>query len=505
MNVSGRPEKRRSSHVRTRTAIALLVVATVWTTTCALIGDGLGPTVAVDLVAIAAGAGLVLSARRASPGRKLPWALLATAISMWVVGDLMWDGYRLSSGEAPTVSMADVPYLASYPLLIASVCVMIRLRGSESWRNGLADGVSVATVAALAVYAFLIVPAGGISDTAGVIAAAYPLFDALVIGALIWLVSSPGRRGTPTVLMVAGMLSVLGIDIAYAVIGQLGGEVPRVLDNLYPVAYVMFALAGLHRDAAELTSSVPDLRPTLHRGRVAFMGLALLSAPLVGALADSRSSATTIATVMVTTVVTVIVLGRFLRALGEIESSKSALAHQALHDGLTGLMNRTNIMETLQVALDRLAAEGNPRGAVAVFSCDLDRFKPVNDTYGHAAGDELLVAVGERLRSCVRTGDAVGRMGGDEFCVIARMPADECDDLARRIVSKLSEPYALSMGTVRISASVGVALATHPDATSVEDLLRTADDALYAVKRDGRHGWARSGPGSRTEAVDLRR
>jgi diguanylate cyclase (GGDEF)-like protein len=503
MNASAEAVSGRRTTVRTRTVIVLLTVAAAWATGWAFVGGSLASTIAVDLLAVGVAGGLVASARRAAPGRKLPWVVLAVAIAMWVIGDVIWDTYHLVDGVPPTVSWADVPYLSSYPLLIGAVCLMIRLRGSESWREGLADGLAVAVLVGLAAYIFLVVPSGGISDLEGVVAAAYPLVDALVIGTLIWLTCSPGRRGTPTLLLMGGMVAVLAIDIIYAVIGRIGGEVPTVIDHLYPVAYLAFAMAGLHRDGAELTSAVPDLHPTLHRGRVVLMGAALLGAPLVGATADGNMSGATVATVVVTSVVAVIVLMRFLGALREIEASKSALAHQALHDGLTGLMNRTNLMETLEVALDRLAVEGDRHGAVVVFSCDLDRFKPVNDTFGHSAGDELLVAVGERLLSCVRTGDAVGRMGGDEFCIIARMAVSDCDELARRIVASLSEPFALSVGAVRISASVGVAVADRPAMTSAEDLLRAADDALYAVKRAGRNGWAKTE--ATAEAVDLRR
>jgi diguanylate cyclase (GGDEF)-like protein len=119
----------------------------------------------------------------------------------------------------------------------------------------------------------------------------------------------------------------------------------------------------------------------------------------------------------------------------------------------------------------------------AVLCLDLDRFKSVNDTYGHPAGDALLCAVADRLRQCVRETDTVARMGGDEFVVLQAASARREDIvvLAERIVRSLSAPYDLSGIAVSIGASVGIAVATDENA-NIEELLRTADIALYHAK-----------------------
>lgn len=155
----------------------------------------------------------------------------------------------------------------------------------------------------------------------------------------------------------------------------------------------------------------------------------------------------------------------------------------ARHDLLTGLPNRGVLREEIERAL-----VGNRRGEPMALLClDLDRFKPVNDTYGHAAGDALLKQVAQRLRECVREADVVARVGGDEFAVVQRggvQPAGS-SRLAQRIIEVLCRPFELEGHVVHIGTSVGIALAPH-DGEDPETLQRNADLALYRAKSDGR-------------------
>jgi len=153
-------------------------------------------------------------------------------------------------------------------------------------------------------------------------------------------------------------------------------------------------------------------------------------------------------------------------------------------DSLTGLSNRLQMSRTLDKIL---AAPQQERRACAVFLIDLDRFKQVNDTLGHPAGDALLKAVAQRLIAAVGSRGRVGRLGGDEFQVIlpGRAPRQDLADLARRIIAGLSEPYSIEGARVVIGASVGIALALEDGATS-EALVRNADMALYAAKDAGK-------------------
>jgi diguanylate cyclase (GGDEF)-like protein len=155
------------------------------------------------------------------------------------------------------------------------------------------------------------------------------------------------------------------------------------------------------------------------------------------------------------------------------------LIHNAGHDNLTGVANRTNFRDRLASAL--AIGEEN----IAVAFCDLDSFKPVNDTYGHRTGDKVLVEVADRLRRSLRSGDELARLGGDEFTVLMRNVPDAtaAQHLAERILAATSEPFDADGHPVKIGISVGIALVGQP--TSADDILALADAALYAAKGKG--------------------
>ena len=167
----------------------------------------------------------------------------------------------------------------------------------------------------------------------------------------------------------------------------------------------------------------------------------------------------------------------------EQAQAREELEHRAFHDELTGLPNRALLNDRLRHALLR-----SPRldAAVAVVFLDLDRFKLVNDSLGHDAGDRLLVQVAKRLRSKLRASDTVGRLGGDEFVVLVDDIHVESDAHAavQRVVDILEQPFEVDGETIFVSASVGVALAR--DVAHANDVLREADDAMYRAKQRGR-------------------
>ena len=164
--------------------------------------------------------------------------------------------------------------------------------------------------------------------------------------------------------------------------------------------------------------------------------------------------------------------------------AEAQIAHMAHHDALSGLPNRVLFRERLEQEIRRLEHLG---GWLAVLCLDLDNFKNVNDTLGHPAGDLLLQAVAQRLRGCVRDGDMVARLSGDEFAILQPTPDQPlaAQALAERLVKVLSAPYDIDGHRVVIGASVGAALAP-ADGHDADDLLKKADVALYRAKADGR-------------------
>ncbi len=167
----------------------------------------------------------------------------------------------------------------------------------------------------------------------------------------------------------------------------------------------------------------------------------------------------------------------------ERKKLEERLEYQAFHDPLTHLANRARLRNLMETAWDRRG----PTGRLALLFVDLDRFKQVNDTRGHEAGDELLLLVARRLERSVRAGDAVARFGGDEFVVICEEVAgrDEAMQIAGRIRESLARTYRLSSGEASVAASVGIALDDGQE--TVDDLLRDADMAAYRAKELGRN------------------
>ncbi len=178
------------------------------------------------------------------------------------------------------------------------------------------------------------------------------------------------------------------------------------------------------------------------------------------------------------------------RSAERTELERAALESLAHTDALTGLPNRRGLQQALAAALPASHAHD----ALAVFLLDLDGFKPVNDRLGHDAGDDLLVQVGQRLRSQVRQGDVVARLGGDEFVIMAPgIPGEaEAMVLGRKLLDAFSQPFDVGGQTCRVGLTIGFALAPH-DGTRADDLIKRADAAMYAGKQAGRHTVRRGG------------
>ncbi len=192
-------------------------------------------------------------------------------------------------------------------------------------------------------------------------------------------------------------------------------------------------------------------------------------------------------------------LARSISYAIERKRTEVELAHQALHDTLTGLPNRALLMDRLGQALSRV---GRHAKALAVLFCDLDRFKVVNDSLGHGAGDDLLVAVAGRLRGVLRAGDTAARFGGDEFVVLC----EEIDGerhavrIAERIVEALARPFPLGDDHVHVHVSIGIAV-TDVVSVGAEALVRDADAAMYRAKEGGGQPYEIFDAGMRERAV----
>ena len=176
--------------------------------------------------------------------------------------------------------------------------------------------------------------------------------------------------------------------------------------------------------------------------------------------------------------------GQLQETVGQLRRREEELRHQATHDGLTGLPNRSRFGDEVAGQLQRGLS-------FAVLMLDLDDFKPVNDTYGHHAGDQLLIAVAHRLVGCLGGTDLPARLGGDEFAVLLREQTDQhgIQHVADRIIAAINEPFQLDEGQVRVTVSMSIGIARAHETTTADDLMRSADLAMYSAKRAGKGQW----------------
>lgn len=269
-------------------------------------------------------------------------------------------------------------------------------------------------------------------------------------------------------LMIAAALegtSNLGVEVFYA--GPSGREVLIGSGGNPPEDATTTETIHLATDEAWLvrvtgTPVVAGLSPFV-QGIAVFLGGAVVSCLLfafIRILAGSRA-----------------------RALDLVDLKTEELAHRALHDALTDLPNRTLLMDRAGVMLVRAQHDANP---VAAFFVDIDGFKSINDTLGHATGDELLKAVASRIRGAVRDSDTVGRLGGDEFVVLVEGEALRAgpEPIAERMLEVMREPFRIGGVQTSITVSIGVAVAPRD---SADELIGDADVAMYVAKTTGKN------------------
>jgi diguanylate cyclase (GGDEF)-like protein len=314
------------------------------------------------------------------------------------------------------------------------------------------------------------------------VVSSYPVMDLAVLAVLLRLLMTPGRRPTALLLVLVSFAVLLVGDAVYAVLQQTDSYAPGWLDATWLFAYLGLGVAALHPSMRELSTRDPRSTPTpLGWIRIWLLGSALLVGPILMVYApDDR----TIPVAGLTALISVLVLWRFVRTTRQRQRAEDSLTHSALHDPVTGLPNRRLLVDRLRQAIAR-----NRRGGegLAVLFLDLDRFKQVNDGLGHAAGDLLLGAIGQRLIGAVRPADTVARMGGDEFVIVCegvRTPAD-AGRAADRIMDVLSRPFELPEGETFVTASVGISMASRAG-MSAEEMLHEADVAMYRAKLSGR-------------------
>jgi len=428
------------------------------------------------------GAGLLLMrGLRKGPGRAIA-LVLGAAVFSWALGDALLTGEQWNGAIAPTPSVADVPYIAFFPLAYVAVILMLRKEITRllpaTWLDGAVAGLGAAAACAAFAFHAVQVSLGPSISTLGVaVNLVYPIGDvlllALVVGGTAVL---PGRR-LPWLLFAAAC-GVNSIGDTFNLFGASGASPPvgDIFNGIaWPTAILLMSIsvwapAG-RRDLVE-TGRMPGF---ILPGVGAAAGLAIL---LYGALQhDVVPVALGLATA--TLVVVGIRLAFSVRGLRALTQERH---RQAVTDELTGLGNRRRLTSLLDAFFaDHLDPQTPPRKLAFLF-IDLDRFKEINDSFGHSAGDELLRQLGPRLLGSMRATDVLIRVGGDELgAVLIDTEPEYAAGLAQRLTALLEQPFNLNAVTVRVSASIGIAMAP-ADAVDSAGLMRCADVAMYRAK-----------------------
>ncbi|GAA3859097.1 hypothetical protein GCM10022243_26070 [Saccharothrix violaceirubra] len=436
-------------------------------------------------------------ARRVGAARRWRW-WMAAAMGALVVGLGSWIWGQIFLGVSlPSTTVASVGFLLVPALALCAVLVLGHggsgsLPAHRSRVVVVLDGVIV--VGSLFVLTWVsllesVVRAWATSGPGFATVVAHPAAYVVLMVAL--LVSSWTHRAVRQLPMLFVALAAVaqsssGWAFAYLV-SQGAGSIPTVADIGFMVSPALFFLAAFAPGAGRRDRAVP--------GRLGAGELLHLLVPYLPMLVTGLFIVVGTATgvrlnpleIYVGLGVVLLVIARQLltlidnvRLLDQLRISRERLRHQAYHDPLTGIANRVLFREHLDQALDG----SDP---VVVLFIDVDGFKRINDEYGHAEGDTILQVVAARLKGCVRAHDTVARLGGDEFGVLVTGYEQAPEEIGERVLDALREPHATAAGEHTIRASVGIAHRARAErGPTSDDLLGSADAAMYAAKRMGK-------------------
>ena len=444
--------------------------------------------------AAAGGAGCLRAARRTSGARRRGWVALTAGCWSWAAGQAVWTGYENVWGvDAPYPSLADLGYLCFPLAALVGFVLLAPTTSTLATPRRVLDALMVGC--ALALLAWLTVIGPVITNSTGpplgnVVSLAYPIADVVLLTVAVLTVAQTRDEPTRWTLLIGGVLAMAVADGAYLYQASMGTyETGTAVEWGWWTAFALIGAAGLLVTGDTVAPDRSGPSPAAVRAGV------LPYVPLGAAAATAAVQAVrgpgpdAVAVALIAAIVAIVLVRQYVTVRENQELARALqqreveLHHLAFHDGLTGLANRALFLDRLGHALDLGTRHHLP---VSVAFLELDGFKAVNDSLGHASGDALLVRVAERLRGALRATDTLSRLGGDEFAVLVEQ-GDDGATVARALVEALQAPFHLDGRTVAISASVGVAT-VEPGlgAAHAANLLHRADVAMYAVKTSGK-------------------
>ena len=484
-----------SGRVRERSFVGWLAGAyTLAFTLWALFGGGSADTreLLSDIAPLPIGFAVSVLAWRASTraegdgATRRAWRLIAVAFALWWAGDVTWFFLEAVLHQAPFPSPADAGYLGFYPLLALGLLALPAAPRTRSERVKVAlDALTVLLAAAMVVWYLVVEPVvhSGSDSLATALSVGYPVGDlVLLYGLVTTLLRRPGDR--PLWLLVGAVSAFVVADVAYAHLSltdsYAGGDWPDAFWMLAQCLALLAATVQARRPAMAPADGLA--KPS---GRVSLLPYAgiVIGYALVVAVGHDLAGASFNGLLLGAASITGVVVARQVRVAAENARLVAELHHLAEVDGLTDALNRRSLFEAGERLVRRTQRLGRP---LSVLMIDVDHFKTVNDTYGHAAGDDVLAAVVARTMAHVRTADLVGRYGGDELAVV--MPdcaVEEAFEVAERIRCAVAgTPITTRSGDIPASVSIGVSGAEA--GTSLAGVFGRADGGLYEAKRAGR-------------------
>lgn len=452
---------------------------------------------AFDLFCILCAAPIGLFLNR--PRRKWPWIIFFLAGVGFSVEYQLRQTFHTFGDLGPNRSL--MPDLVAIPAYAMVLIGLIGLIGSSknhpplglaSTLDGLIAGLGALTVA----WAFVIGPVlYRTSSPIGIrlLESTYPVIDVCLLAIAFRLDFAPiSRRTLATTYILCAVLALMVGDVLYTM-GELHDiTVPfSVLDSPYVLTATFFGVAALHPSMRALSDGyvIDDNRRRAAvrvRLMVVAFGLLLPAMLVVWNRNLTGSDRIVVAVLLALTVATASI--RLLTALSHSAQTELRLEYEASHDSLTGLPNRRYAERHITHLFDSDPLPGE-EPQIALIFLDLDRFKLVNDTFGHTTGDLLLIAVARRLRHEIREGDLLARIGGDEFVIVVPtvQHVESLRRYAQRIRRCFDSPFSIHENEFFMTASIGVSTARRDDPMAdSEKIIRDADTAMYQAKEKGR-------------------
>ena len=417
--------------------------------------------------------------RAVSTRRRTIPLMLGLGILSWSLGDTILTAEAAGGGTPPVPSLADVFWLGFYPLVYVALVLLTRKHlnrvGAATWLDGAVAGLGAAALCACFAFNTILSSVGGNATTVAT-DLAYPIGDGLLlILAVGGTAIIPGRK--PQWLLLASAIGVTAIGDTFNLFASSGttSHLGAIFNGIaWPIAILLISVAVWVRPLVASPLAPSASAGFLLPGLGACAGLSIL---LVDTFHQVSPVAIALATATLITVGVRLALSvRRLRFLTEMRH------RQAITDQLTGLGNRRQLFNLLDAFFADQADTETVERHLSLLYVDLDHFKEINDSFGHAAGDDVLRQLGPRLTSRLRATDFLVRVGGDELAVlIMDTDSDYAVAVAQRLVAELEQPFELDKLSVRVGASIGIASAP-TDANDSVSLLRCADLAMYRAK-----------------------